>query len=190
MKTGLTPIALFLLFAVASVVGCATPKGNTAVEKRASVQAMRADALQAFYLAHPHMQGRLERAPGYGVFSAFSTHTLVLSSGNAYGVIRDNRTGRDTYMRAVKLGGGWGAGAQQLYGVVVFHDSATMQDMLTSGWGMTGKAEAAGKIGDEGDAASMVVTLPGMSIYRITRNGAMIGGTIEGAKVWPDAELN
>jgi hypothetical protein len=29
-----------------------------------------------------------------------------------------------------------------------------------------------------------------MSIYRFTENGAMLGGAIEGAKIWMDKELN
>ena len=93
-------------------------------------------------------------------------------------------------MRAFKLGGGLGAGLQHLYALVIFHDAKTMQDVLAHGWGVTGKAEAAAKVGEAGDSGVMVVTLPGMSIYRFTQNGAAVGGAIDGAKVWKDEELN
>lgn len=185
-------IALFVLaaFLSASQSGCATAKGGSPVEKRADAQQMRSDTLATFYAKYPQMRGELAKAPGYGVFSAVSTHTIIVSSGNGFGIIHDNATKKDTYMRALKLGGGLGVGIQDVRGVVVFHDAKVMQQVLDHGWGVTGKAEAAAKAGDSGGAGSVVITLPGMSIYRFTEKGAMVGGAIEGAKIWKDEELN
>lgn len=170
--------------------GCATPKGDTPAEQRADILRMRSDVLSTFYVEHPDMQERLANAPGYGVFSGISTQTIFMASGNGYGVIRDNKNGRDTFMRVFKLGGGLGVGAADVRAVVVFHDSKTMYDVIENGWGVTGKGTAAATVGDEGAAGDAVVTLPGMSIYRFTKNGVMLGGAIEGTKVWKDDELN
>ena len=190
MQATRTSALLITMLVAAAMTGCATPKGDTTTNKRQSVQNMRADALAIFHQKVPSMRNELQRAPGYGVFSGFSTQTIFVSTGNGFGVIRDNATGRDTYMRAVKLGGGLGAGVQDVYAVVVFHDANTMRSVMRDGWGVTGKAEAAAKIGDAGDSAAVVITLPGMSIYRFAKTGVMIGGAIEGTKVWPDNELN
>ena len=182
----LSSIAALSLFAV----GCAAPKGGTPVEKRADAQRMRAEALDAFYARMPDMRAQLAAAPGYGVFSGVGTQTIIMSSGNGFGIVRDNATGTDTYMRALKLGGGLGAGITDVRAIVVFHDAAVMRDFVESGWGVTGRADAAAKVGEAGGAGGMVITLPGMTIYRFTENGVMLGGAIEGVKIWKDEELN
>jgi lipid-binding SYLF domain-containing protein len=190
MNTTRNAALLVAMIFATCLTGCASPKGDTAMDKRQSVQDMRAQALNIFYSKVPTIQRELAKAPGYGVFSGYSTQTIIVSTGNGFGVIRDNSTGQDTYMRAMKLGGGLGAGLQDVYAVVVFHDAKTMRDVLRDGWGVTGKVEAAAKIGDAGDSGAVVLTLPGMSIYRFAKNGVMVGGAIEGTKVWPDKELN
>lgn len=193
MRAVRNPTVLALMIIASSLFGCATPKGDTAMDKRASVNEMRADGLAIFNQKVPSMRGQLEHAAGYGVFSGFSTHSIIVATGNGYGVIHDNQTGQDTYMRALKLGGGLGAGIEDVYAIVVFTDPTVMRDMMQNGWGVTGKVKAAAKlndVGEVGDSGAVVITLPGMSIYRFTKNGAMVGGAIEGTKVWPDKELN
>ncbi len=179
-----------LLALLAMPMGCVSPKGDTAHEKRATAQRMRSEALATFYEKLPQMRQEISRAPGYGVFSGVGTQTMVMSTGQGYGIIHDNATGQDTYMSAVKLGGGLGVGIADVRSVVVFHDPATMRQVIDHGWGVSGRADAAAKVGETGEAGAFVVTLPGMSIYRFTENGAMLGGAIEGTKIWKDAELN
>ena len=190
MKFHTTVSVLLVLTVAVSMGGCATASGNSPGEKRADVQRMRAETLASLFAKHPQMRQTLGAAAGYGVFSAVSTHTIFVSSGNGFGVIRDNRNQRDTYMRALKLGGGLGVGVQDVRAIVVFHDAKVMDDVLDHGWGVTGKAEAAAKVDDKGNAGSVVITLPGMSIYRFTQQGVQVGGAVEGAKVWKDTELN
>lgn len=175
---------------IAALAGCATPQGASVEEKRMDILQMRSETLATFYARMPHMREELKEAPGYGVFSGVSTHTIILASGNGFGVIRNNATGLDTFMRAAKLGGGLGAGIQNIRAVILFHDPQKMQEVLDHGWGVTGKAEATAKAGDTGGSGAMVITLPGMSIYRFTENGVMLGAAIEGVKVWKDDELN
>lgn len=186
-----TALSLALaLFLAAAPTGCATAQGNNAFEKRADARQMRSETLDAFFAKNPQMRQVLASAPGYGVFSAVSTQTIFVSSGNGFGIIHDNRTKADTFMRALKLGGGLGVGIQDIRAIVVFHDARVMNDVLQHGWGVTGKAEAAAKVSGTGDSGAVVVTLPGMSIYRFTQQGVMVGGALEGAKVWKDEELN
>jgi hypothetical protein len=54
----------------------------------------------------------------------------------------------------------------------------------------SGLSNAAAKAGDSGGAGAIVIALPGTTIYRVTRNGVMLGGAIEGAKHWQGEELN
>ncbi|MCC6679846.1 MAG: hypothetical protein IT445_02990 [Phycisphaeraceae bacterium] len=184
------PFLILIAAATSSLSGCATPQGDTNAEKVADVQQMRAETLEMVYNKMPQMKDTLAEAPGYGAFSAVSTHSIIMATGNGFGVIHDNVTGADTYMRALKLGAGFGAGAQTVRAIVVFNDAQTMHNVLDHGWSLNGRAEAAVKAGDIGDSAAIVIALPGMSIYRFAQNGVMVGGAIEGAKVWKDKELN
>ena len=174
----------------ATLTACAAPRGGTRDEKVADVHRMRSETLNLVYAQVPELKDVIAEAPGYGVFSGISTHTIIMSGSNAYGVIRDNTTGSDTYMRALKLGAGLGAGAQTVRVIVVFHSAQTMKDILDHGWSLTGRAEAAAKVGSVGGGKAMVISLPGLSIYRFTQTGVMVGGALEGAKVWKDTELN
>ena len=110
------PASLFALCALL-VAGCATPQGDTASEKRASVQEMTQNTLAEAYRLNPGLQTKVKRAAGYGVFSNRGTKFLVVSSGSGYGLVRDNRTGRDTYMRMAEVGGGLGFGVKEFRAV-------------------------------------------------------------------------
>lgn len=179
-----------LFVALMSLIGCIGPQGGDPEAKRNDAQKMRSEALAIAYERVPELKQQLIEAPGYGVFSGLSTHFIVLSSGQGFGIIRDNTTRKDTYMRALKLGGGLGVGAEGVRAIVVFHDAKTMNDVINKGWGLTGKAEAAAKAGESGGSGAAVITLPGMSIYRFTGNGVMLSGAIEGVKLWKDEEIN
>jgi lipid-binding SYLF domain-containing protein len=179
-----------VLLALSLFQGCVRPAGDTIIEKRNVAQHMRSQTLNTFYSIMPEMRAVLQSAPGFGVFSGTSTQTVFVSSGQGYGIIRDNATNQDVYMSAVKLGGGLGVGISDVRAVVVFTDPGTLRNVVNHGWGVTGKVDAAAKVGDSGGAGAVVITLPGMTIYRFTRNGVMLGGAIEGTKIWQDEELN
>jgi len=170
--------------------GCVSPRGDSISERQAMAQRMRSDTLATFFRMMPPMKEHLGRAPGYGVFSGTGTQTGFVSGGQGFGIVRDNTTGKDTYMSAVKLGGGLGVGIVDVRAVVVFTDPAVMRNFVEQGWSVSGKAEAVAKTTQHGDQRTMVVSLPGMSIYRFSEQGAMVGGAIEGTKVWKDSDLN
>lgn len=172
------------------IAGCAVPQGASVQDKRADVEAMEAQALATIFAAQPQLKQVVAAAPGYGVFSGMTTQTLYVASGHGYGVIQDNTTGRRTYMRVAKLGGGLGVGVEDVRALVVFTDASTMNSVIRQGWTASGKAGAS--VGAQGSGASafVVAELPGMTIYRFTRSGASVGGSIAGVRLWQDPELN
>ncbi len=184
------PSAAGALLMALMLSACAAPQGDTAEDKRLSVQTMRSEALATMYRIAPELEAKVAAAPGYGVFSGIGTHTIYVATGRGYGVIRDNSTGADTYMRVVKLGGGLGIGAEDVRALIIFADTATMNGVINQGWSATGKASGSAVRQDQGGSAVAVVHLPGMEIYRFTRNGVMLSGAVEGVRLWKDAELN
>lgn len=183
------PASLFALCALL-VAGCATPQGDTASEKRASVQEMTQNTLAEAYRLNPGLQTKVKRAAGYGVFSNRGTKFLVVSSGSGYGLVRDNRTGRDTYMRMAEVGGGLGFGIKEFRAVFVFRDNQTLRQFVDSGWDFGGDVGAAAKTRTQGGQVSAGESAQGIEIYQFTDRGLELAATVAGTKYWQDEELN
>lgn len=181
--------SLFAL-CVLLVAGCATPQGDTAAEQRASVQQMAQDTLAEAYRLNPGLQGKVKRAAGYGVFSNRSTKFMLVSSGNGYGLVHDNRTGRDTYMRMAEVGAGLGFGIKDFRAVFVFRDAQTLSQFVNSGWDFGGDVGAAAKTRTQGEQVSAGASAQGIEIYQFTDRGLELAATVAGTKYWRDEELN
>jgi lipid-binding SYLF domain-containing protein len=175
-------IPLFAL-CVLLIAGCATPQGDTASEQRASVQQMAQDTLAEAYRLNPGLQGKVKRAAGYGVFSNRSSKILLMSSGNGYGLVRDNRTGGDTYMRMAEIGGGLGFGIKDFRALFVFRDGQTLRQFVDSGWDFGGDVGAAAKTRSEGGQVSAGASAQGIEIYQFTDRGLELAATIAGTNV-------
>ncbi len=181
--------SLFIL-CVLLIAGCATPQGDTAAEQRVNVQQMAQDTLAEAYRLNPGLQNKVKRAAGYGVFSNRSTKFMVMSSGNGYGLVRDNRTGRDTYMRMAEVGGGLGFGVKDFRALFVFRDGQTLSQFVTSGWDFGGDVGAAAKTRTQGGQVSAGASAQGIEIYQFTDRGLELAATATGTKYWQDEALN
>jgi lipid-binding SYLF domain-containing protein len=193
MKTKTTYLLLLavLISMISTLSGCASPKGSNVIEKRGFAQSMRGEALDQLYSYKPGARSEIAAAPGYAVFEAVQTQFLIASTGNAYGIVRDNQIGSDTYMSAFSAGGGFGAGIKGFRAIVVFKDSAIMNEFIDKGWvfGASGTADA--KSGDDGASASGTMTFDDrMKVYTFTDTGLMAGASLRGVKVWKDKKLN
>jgi lipid-binding SYLF domain-containing protein len=185
----IVPTSLFAL-CVLLIAGCATPQGDTASEKRASVQEMAQNTLAEAYRLNPGLQGKIKRAAGYGVFSNRGTKILIMSSGNGYGLVHDNRTGRETYMRMAEVGGGLGFGIKDFRAVFVFQNESTLRQFGDSGWDFGGDVGAAAKTRTQGGQVSAGASAQGIEIYQFTDRGLELAVTLAGTKYWQDEELN
>lgn len=183
------PASLFAL-CVLLIAGCATPQGDTASEQRASVREMAQNTLAEAYRLNPGLQSKVRRAAGYGVFSNRGTKILVVSSGNGYGLVYDNRTGRDTYMRMAEVGGGLGFGIKDFRAVFVFQNESTLRRFVESGWDFGGDVGAAAKTRTQGGQVSAGASAQGIEIYQFTDRGLELAVTVAGTKYWQDEELN
>jgi lipid-binding SYLF domain-containing protein len=168
-----------------------SPKGNTVAEKRQSVQSMRSKTLARLYGAHPHAKTQIDRAVGYAVFSNVGINLILLSTASGWGIVRDKKTGRDTYMKMASAGIGLGLGVKDFRGVFVFTSESALKQFVEDGWDASAQADAAAKSGDKGDAwAGSVDVAPGIKLYQITQQGLAIQATIQGTKFWKDDELS
>ena len=164
---------LVLWVAVGTIVaGCASPEGASVAEKRASVAEMRDAVLTQLYQEKPEAKEKIAQAAGYGTFSNVNINLLLVSSGRGYGVVHNNATGQDTYMKMGMVGVGLGAGAKDFRAVMIFKSPEALRMFVEEGWEFGGHADAAAKSGDKGGAANVAGDITSdMEIYQFTEAG-------------------
>ncbi len=169
----------------------ACASGSTVAEKRASIQKMRAETLIKLYKLEPGARTRIRTAAGYAVFSNIGVNIIFVSAGGGWGVVHNNKTGKNTYMNMGSAGIGIGLGVKDFRGVFVFTRKKYLDWFVNRGWDASAQADAAAKAGSKGDAwAGAVDIAPGIRLYQITENGLAIQATIQGTKYWKDSKLN
>jgi lipid-binding SYLF domain-containing protein len=149
------------------------------------------ETLAEFYKSEKDGQAIIKNAAGYGVFSAFNMNLLLLSTTRGRGIIHD-RSGSATYMKAMKLGTGVGAGVQDYRVLMVFEDQADLNKVMKGGWFFQGDADAvATGAGQEGiEEGAEAQPLSNVKIYKFADNGVALQATVSSAKIWKDEDLD
>jgi lipid-binding SYLF domain-containing protein len=86
-----------------------------------------------------------------------NVNLLLLATANGYGVVVDNKTHKETFMRMGSLGGGIGAGLKDVRVIFVFHEAKVMKQFIEEGWQFGGQADAAAKYQNTGASAEQNV---------------------------------
>ncbi len=173
------------------LTGFLGPKGDSAAEKRETINKMRRETLADLYKLRPAARDEIKRAVGYAVFSNVGVNLFVVSTGNGYGVAHDNKTGKDIYMKMLSGGVGVGLGVKDFRGIFIFSDRAAFTDFVEHGWTAQGQADAAAQADDKGGSAAAAIEVgPGIRLYQITKNGLALQATIQGTKYWKADKLN
>jgi len=170
--------------------GCATSGAHTQTDKRQAIQSMKQDVLADLYRLQPGARQQVTSAPGYAVFSNANVNLIFASFSGGNGVVMDNRTGKQTYMKMGEAGIGLGLGVKDFRAVFVFHDRARLHQFIDSGWEFGAHADAAAKANEKGAAVGGEVLLDGVTVFQMTESGLALQATIKGTKYWKDTELN
>ena len=150
--------------------GCGTTGGTTPQEKRKVILSMRSEVLSELYKIRPQAKAEIASAPGYAVFSNANVNIIFVSFGGGYGVVRDNKTGKHTYMKMGEAGIGLGLGVKDFRAVFVFRDRSSLEKFVSSGWEFGGHADAAAKAGDKGAAVGGEALFEKITIYQLTKS--------------------
>lgn len=180
-------ILLLLLLA-----GCGA-KGDTPAEQRSSILQMRQQALSTLYAKDANIRQEVARSKGYAVFSNVNNNLLLLSAGSGFGVLRDNRNGRDTYMKMATAGMGVGLGVKKFQALIIFNDVSALDRFITTGFDASAQADVAAKAANDGkvvvsEAAN--ADFQKVKMYQLTEQGIAVQATMQGYKYWPDEDLN
>jgi lipid-binding SYLF domain-containing protein len=166
-------------------------KPKTPQEWRTYLNYRREETLEDLYKIKPEAKDVLKRAHGYAVFVNFSMKIMLVGTGNGRGIVHDNKTGKDTYMRMLQAGAGFGFGVNDFRAIFVFDDRQVMDNFINSGWSFGGDVSAAAKNEEDGAATSGAIAVaPGVRVYQLTKNGLAATAMVNGTKYWIDADVN
>ena len=186
MKTSLKMMALML----GLVLGACTSNQGSVEERRQVVQDMKTEVLETLYRNKPDVRTQLPDASGYAVFSNANVNLIFASVGGGYGLLRDNRSGQDIYMKMGELGLGIGAGIKDFRIVMVFHTDDALERFMENGVAFGAQADAAAVADEQGVAFGGEITVDNITTYQMTQSGLALQATIKGTRFWEDDELN
>jgi lipid-binding SYLF domain-containing protein len=161
------------------------------VHQRNQVREMAREGLSALYEAQPGARYAIEHAAGSGVFSVMGVKIFFAGGTTGKGLVHDNRTHRDTFMRMVQAQAGLGFGAVKDRIIWVFETHSALKDFINSGWDFGGKAQASAMVQQQGGTfAGAISVSPGVWVYQLTETGLSAELTITGTKYYKDSDLN
>lgn len=155
-------------------------------ERREQVHSMSATALEKLYADNPQAKAEIESAAGYGVFDITSINAVLVVGASGPGVIVDNKTGQQTFMRAVRAGTGPGIGYQHLYQIFVFKNTAALAQFKI-GNAAGGDVSASVTAGTAGKQYSFN---PFITVYQVSEKGFAIQANWGGTGYVLDPNLN
>jgi lipid-binding SYLF domain-containing protein len=188
MQTRLIGAACLIMIMVLG--GCATSGAHSKADKRQAIQDMKREVLGELYQSKPEVRAEITSAPGYAVFSNANVNLILASFSGGQGVVTDNHSGRQTYMKMGEAGIGLGLGVKDFRAVFVFHNRDALETFIDSGWEFGAHADAAAKANEKGGAVGGEVLLDGVTVYQMTESGLALQATVKGTKYWKDTELN
>ena len=179
-------------FTIALLTGCTATglTGDSPAERRQAILEMRNEVLNELYALRPDTRVQIGSAAGYAVFTNANVNVIFASFGAGAGVVRDNESGQDTFMRMGEVGIGLGAGVKDFRAVFVFHSDDALQRFLDVGISVGGQADAAAKAGDLGAAVSGEALADNITVYQLTQSGLALQATVKGTRYWKDGDLN
>lgn len=187
----LVPLLLLLATFTVLMSGCGVRLEGSVENQRAEIRAMETDTLEAFYAENPAGRQKIRAAAGYAVFDATGGKFLWGGLDHGNGVVVDNATRQRTYMKMFELQPGLGFGYTNFRLVFLFATRSAMRDFVETGWEFGGRGSAAAKNDVEGGSADFGYTVAsGITVYQLTKEGALVGLSITGAKYWRNDDLN
>ena len=161
--------------------------------KQAEIRKMREDTLQRLFKAKPQVKAEIAKAVGYAVFDASQTNIILLVTSTGAGLVVDNASGKETFMKMKKVGTGPGVGYKKFKQILVFKNRNLFDLFVTVGADVAVNADATVKL----DADKKGIVLDGttsfnpeLSVYQLTDRGVMLQANWGGVAYLPDSDLN
>ena len=167
------------------------PNENRIIQARNQVREMAQDALATLHEMAPGTRSVIDRAAGYGVFSTFGLKLFFAGGTTGKGMVVNQRTHRQTFMKMVQVQGGLGFGVNQNRLIFVFTTENALRQFINQGWEFGGQANLSAMAGGQGGMFSGAAAVsPGVYLYQLTNTGLSATLTVSGTKFFKDGDLN
>ncbi len=167
------------------------PNEAKILQARLQVREMAQDALASLYENSPGARHAIERSAGYAVFSTFGLKLFFAGGTSGKGMVVNQRTERDTFMKMVQVEGGLGFGVNKNRLIFVFTNEPALRNFIDQGWQFGGQANASAMAGGQGSMFSGAASVaPGVYVYQLTQTGLSASITVSGTKFFTDPDLN
>ena len=179
------------LICVIFTFGSAWAKDASKEEQRAEIRAGTKEVLAELYRTQPSAKKAVEKAAGYGVFKNFGMKIFIAGGGKGRGMVVDNKTGKETFMKMLEIQAGLGMGVKKFNVVFVFENQTVMNEFVNAGWEVGAQTTAAAKSETEGTEFARAISVkPGVWMYQLTDTGLALELTGKGTKYFKDDKLN
>lgn len=166
-------------------------QGKKATKKRTQIMERHDELLESAYEVKPRIEKEIEDAVGYATFSNIGVNLIIASAAGGSGVVIDNKSGEQFFMKMGSAGVGFGAGVKDFRAIMVFTKRDTMEQFIEKGWDFSGQAEASAKSGEKGGAAEAAANAPsGVKLYQFTEAGLALQATVQATKYWVAKDWN
>ena len=183
--------ALLLAGCALAVAACqsaptASNDGADAAGQRASIDRHAEAALARLVAESPEAKAEIAAATGYAVFDVSAVNAVLVVGQRGRGVLVEAKTGKRTYMKALRAGTGPGVGYQQVSQVFAFKSGAALEQF-----------KAGGQAG--GDVSASVTTgkdtvqqslNPYIRTWQLTDKGFAVQANWGGTAYFVDPDLN
>lgn len=183
-----------LFFIVLGFVLMCSASVNAAESKsqqRAEIRKASQTILKKLYRANPSAKGAITSAAGYATFSNFGMKIFFAGGGSGSGVVVDNATKKNVFMKMIEVQAGLGLGIKKFNVVFVFDTADALDGFINSGWEFGGQTTAAASDGKHGGSFQGAVSvMPGVWMYQMTDKGLALEATGKGTKYYKNDDLN
>lgn len=156
------------------------------MQRRQQIQDMSKQAIEKLYAQNPEAKAEIRAAAGYAVFDVSTVNAVLLVGARGTGILVDNKSGKQTYMRTARGGTGPGLGYQQLYQIFVFKSEAALSQFKLSGMG-GGDVSGSATMGTSGKQYSLN---PNITVYQVSEKGFAVQANWGGTAYLVDPNLN
>ena len=152
---------------------------------------MRDQTLAELYKTKPETKEKIDKAPGYAVFSTYGLTVIFVGGAGGKGVAVNTGAKKDTFMEEGSASLGLGLGGSEVRTVFVFNDAKAFDDFVNKGWEFGPQGTLQAQAGTEGGAVTDAASFSkSTDVYQLGKNGLMAQATVAGTKFWKDKELN
>ena len=173
-----------------AVEGELHPSDAAVVQGRQQVREVARESLASLYEIAPGARRAIERSAGYAVFSTFGVKLFFAGGTSGKGMVVNNRTSRETFMRMLQVQGGLGFGIAQNRLIFVFTTQEALNNFINQGWEFGAQANISAMAGGQGGMFTGAASIaPGVYLYQLTQNGLSATLTVAGTKFFRDPQL-